>query len=85
MEIFQELHCTVKSTYKHFTEHMSPDKSQSTEQINKAANKKDNFSVDTVNLILVFLNGFFTQENTLHCIFPKNIHSYVLSFTESKF
>jgi len=47
MEIFQELHCAVKSTYKHFTEDMSTDKSQPKEQINKANNKKDNFSADT--------------------------------------
>ena len=52
MEIFQELHCAVKSTYTHFTEHISTDKFQPKEHINKADNKKDNFSVDTVNLII---------------------------------
>ena len=63
MEIFQELHCAVKSTYKHFTEDMSTDKSQPKEQINKANNKKDNFSVDTVNLILDLKMNFISYKN----------------------
>ena len=79
MEIFQELHCAVKSTYKHFTEDMSTDKSQPKEQINKANNKKDNFSVDTVNLILDLIMNFISYK-----ILPKNIYSYVLLLTDSK-